>query len=202
MSIARPDTQSAAPAERYVTIKLNMIFGTIPKVFRIGSDTSEKLTTMADTYTQLYIHIVFAVKGRHTLIPKDHKTELHQYITGIVTNRKQKMIQINSMPDHVHILVGITPDIALSDLVRDIKVSATKFINQKRWVRGQFKWQEGFGAFTYSHSQLGDVVTYIQNQEAHHSCRTFKEEYLELLKRFDVTYNEKYVFDSVDKDTS
>ena len=103
------------------------------------------------------------------------------------------MIQINSMPDHVHILVGITPDIALSDLVRDIKVSATKFINQKRWVRGQFKWQEGFGAFTYSHSQLGDVVTYIQNQEAHHSCRTFKEEYLELLKRFDVTYNEKYV---------
>ena len=157
---------------------------------------------MADTYTQLYIHIVFAVKGRHTLIPKDHKTELHQYITGIVTNRKQKMIQINSMPDHVHILVGITPDIALSDLVRDIKVSATKFINQKRWVRGQFKCQEGFGAFTYSHSQLGDVVTYIQNQEAHHSCRTFKEEYLELLKRFDVTYNEKYVFDSVDKDTS
>ena len=112
------------------------------------------------------------------------------------------MIQINSMPDHVHILVGITPDIALSDLVRDIKVSATKFINQKRWVRGQFKCQEGFGAFTYSHSQLGDVVTYIQNQEAHHSCRTFKEEYLELLKRFDVTYNEKYVFDSVDKDTS
>ena len=200
MSIARPD-KSAAPAERYVTIKLNMIFGTIPKVFRIGSDTSEKHNNHGRHLYPTLIHIVFAVK-RHTLIPKDHKTELHQYITGIVTNRKQKMIQINSMPDHVHILVGITPDIALSDLVRDIKVSATKFINQKRWVRGQFKCQEGFGAFTYSHSQLGDVVTYIQNQEAHHSCRTFKEEYLELLKRFDVTYNEKYVFDSVDKDTS
>ncbi len=98
------------------------------------------ITTMADTYTQLYVHIVFAVKGRDTLIPKDRKTELHQYITGIVTNRKQKMVQINSMPDHVHILVGMTPDIALSDLVRDIKVSATKFINQKRWVMGQFRW--------------------------------------------------------------
>ena len=186
MSIAHTNTSSSAPEERYVTIKSNR----------------RNITIMADTYTQLYIHIVFAVKGRQTLIPKDHKTELHQYITGIVTNRKQKMIQINSMPDHVHIFVGITPDIAISDLVRDIKVSATKLINQKRWVIGQFKWQEGFGAFTYSHSQLGDVVAYIQNQEEHHSCRTFKEEYLELLKRFDVTYNEKYVFDSVDKDTS
>ena len=106
------------------------------------------------------------------------------------------------MPDHVHILVGITPDIALSDLVRDIKVSATKFINQKRWIMGQFRWQEGFGAFTYSHSQLGDVATYIQNQEKHHSRRTFREEYLALLKRFDVVYNEKYVFDSVDEDIS
>ena len=157
---------------------------------------------MADTYTQLYIHIVFAVKSRQALIPNRHKSELHQYITGIVTNRKQKMIQINSMPDHIHILVGITPDIAISDLVRDIKVSATKFINQKRWVVGQFKWQEGFGAFTYSHSQLGDVVTYIQNQEKHHSRRTFREEYLDLLKRFDVLYNEKYVFDQVDEDIS
>ena len=186
MFIVRADIQSSAPAERYVAMRLN----------------GRNLTTMADTYTQLYIHIVFAVKGRHALIPKQHKTELHQYITGIITNRKQKLIQINSMPDHIHIFVGITPDIAISDLVRDIKVSATKFINQRRWVAGPFRWQEGFGAFSYSHSQLDDVVAYIRNQEKHHSRKTFREEYLELLKRFDVAYNEKYVFDSVDEDTA
>ena len=153
---------------------------------------------MADTYTQLYIHIVFSVKGRQPLILKEYKDELHKYITGIITNKKQKMIQINSMPDHIHILVGITPDIAISDLVRDIKRNATQFINRKRWIAGKFMWQEGFAAFTYSHSQLKDVIAYIENQEIHHSHKTFKEEYLELLKRFDVPYNPKYVFDSDD----
>ncbi len=157
---------------------------------------------MANTYTQLYIHIVFAVKGRQSLIPKDYKEELHRYITGIVTNRKQKVIQINSMPDHIHILIGMTPDLTLSDLVRDIKVSSTKFINKKRWVLGQFKWQEGFSAFTYSHSQLGDVARYIRNQEKHHSYRSFREEYLELLKRFDVSYDERYIFENVNEDAS
>ena len=153
---------------------------------------------MADTYTQLYIHIVFSVKGRQPLILKEYKDKLHKYITGIITNKKQKMIQINSMPDHIHILVGITPDIAISDLVRDIKRNATQFINRKRWIAGKFMWQEGFAAFTYSHSQLKDVITYIENQEIHHSHKTFKEEYRELLKRFDVPYNPKYVFDSED----
>lgn len=105
------------------------------------------------------------------------------------------------MPDHIHILIGMTPDFSLSDLVRDIKVSSTKFINKKRWVVGQFKWQEGFSAFTYSHSQLGDVARYIRNQEKHHSHRTFREEYLELLTRFDIAYDEKYVFESVDEST-
>ena len=153
---------------------------------------------MADTYTQLYIHIIFSVKGRQPLILKEYKDELHKYITGIITNKKQKMIQINSMPDHIHILVGITPDIAISDLVRDIKRNATQFINRKRWIAGKFMWQEGFAAFTYSHSQLKDVIAYIENQEIHHSHKTFKEEYLELLKRFDVPYNPKYVFDTDD----
>ena len=157
-------------------------------------------THMADTYTQLYIHIVFSVKARQPLIPKKHKTELHKYITGIITNKKQKLIQINSMPDHIHILVGITPDVAISDLVRDIKRNATQFINRKRWTVGKFMWQEGFAAFTYSHSQLKDVISYIENQEKHHSNKTFKEEYLELLKRFDVSYNPKYVFDANDAD--
>ena len=156
---------------------------------------------MANTYTQLYIHIVFSVKGRQPLIPKQHKAELHKYITGIITNRKQKMIQINSMPDHIHILVSMTPDLAISDLVRDIKINATKLINRKRWTVGRFTWQEGFAAFTYSHSQLKDIITYIEDQEKRHSHKTFTEEYLEFLQRFDVPYNPKYVFESVDEDT-
>ena len=102
------------------------------------------------------------------------------------------------MPDHIHIFVGMTPDMALSDLVRDIKANSSKFINKKRWVLGKFQWQTGFGAFSYSHSQLDTVVRYIKNQEAHHSCQTFREEYLAFLKRFDVPYNPKYVFDTDD----
>ena len=153
---------------------------------------------MADTYTQLYIHIVFAVKGRQSLIPKQHKEALHQYITRIITNKKQTVIRINSMPDHIHVLVGMTPDIALSDLVRDIKANSSKFINKKAWIGGRFEWQAGFGAFSYSHSQLDAVVRYIKNQEAHHSRQTFREEYLEFLKRFNVPYDPKYVFDSED----
>ena len=149
---------------------------------------------MPNTYTQLYIHIVFSVKGRQALIPKAHKAELHGYIMGIIKKKKQTAIQINSMPDHVHILVGITPDTAISDLVRDIKAHSSKFINKKQWVVGRFEWQEGFGAFSYAQSQLGDIVNYIKNQEEHHRQKTFREEYLEILKRFNVDYNEKYVF--------
>ena len=153
---------------------------------------------MADTYTQLYIHIIFAVKGRQSLIPKRHKDELHKYITGIIGSKNQTVIRINSMPDHIHILVGITPDIALSDLVRDIKANASKFINKQRWVAGQFEWQAGFAAFSYAHSQLAVVARYIKNQEEHHSRQTFREKYLAFLERFDVSYNPKYVFDSDD----
>ena len=153
---------------------------------------------MADTYTQLYIHIVFAVKGRQYLIPKRHKETLHQYITRIITNKKQTVIRINSMPDHIHILIGMTPDIALSALVRDIKANSSKFINQKQWVVGRFEWQAGFAAFSYSHSQLDRVIRYVKNQEMHHSHQTFREEYLAFLKRFDGPYNPKYVFDPDD----
>ena len=184
MSIELSQTTPTAPAERYI---FSSSIETIP---------------MANTYTQLYIHLVFAVRARQPLIPKQHKSELHRYIVGIIANRKQKVIQINSMPDHIHILVGITPDIAISDLVRDFKTSATRFINQKRWIPGKFMWQEGFGAFSYSHSQLRDVAAYIQDQEKHHTQRSFAEEYIELLKRFGVDYNPKYVLDSIDEDTS
>ena len=153
---------------------------------------------MADTYTQLYIHIIFAVKGRQSLIPKQHKDELHKYITGIIDSKQQTAIQINSMPDHIHILVGITPDVAISDLVRDIKANSSKFINKKRWIAGRFEWQTGFAAFSYAHSQLDTVARYIKNQEEHHSRQTFREEYLAFLKRFNVSYHPKYVFDADD----
>ena len=151
---------------------------------------------MADTYTQIYLHIVFAVKSRQCLIPKQHKEALHQYITRIITGKMQTLIQINSMPDHIHILIGMTPEIALSDLVRDIKANSSKLINTKDWIVGRFEWQAGFAAFSYSHSQLDGVVRYIKNQVAHHTRQTFKEEYLEFLKRFNVPYNPKYIFDS------
>ena len=151
---------------------------------------------MADTYTQLYIHIIFAVKGRQSLIPKQHKDELHRYITGIIDGKNQTVIQINSMPDHIHILAGITPDTAISNLVRDIKANSSKFINKQRWIAGRFEWQTGFAAFSYAHSQLNTVARYIKNQEEHHSRQTFREEYLAFLKRFNVSYNPKYVFDA------
>lgn len=155
---------------------------------------------MPNTYTQIYIHIVFAVKGRQPLIPKEHKAELHQYITGIVKNKKQKVIQINSMPDHIHILVGIAPEAALSDLVRNIKANSSRFINKKRWVMGRFEWQQGFSAFSYSHSQLSPIANYIKNQEKHHAWKTFKEEYLEFLNLYGVDYDKRYVFESESDD--
>jgi REP element-mobilizing transposase RayT len=156
---------------------------------------------MADTYTKIYVHVIFTVQGRQNLISKQHKDELYKYITGIIQNKKQKVIAINGMPDHIHILIGIKPDIALSDLVRDVKANASSFINEKRWIMGKFNWQEGFGAFSYSHSQLDSVANYIRNQEKHHSRKTFREEYLELLKKFDVDYDPKYMFDWIDDQT-
>lgn len=152
---------------------------------------------MANTYTQIYMHMVFAVSGRQGLIPKQHKEELHKYITGIISQQKQKLIAINGMPDHIHILIGLKPDMALSSLVREIKASSSKFINERQWVRGRFNWQEGFGAFSYSHSQLNAVINYIRNQEHHHARHSFKAEYLSLLKRFAIAYEEKYVFDFI-----
>ena len=110
-------------------------------------------------------------------------------------------MQINSMPDHIHILVSTNADIAISDLVRDIKINSTKFINRKGWVAGKFAWQEGFAAFSYSHSQVKSVIAYINDQEKHHAQKTFAEEYIEFLRRFDVPYNPKYVFDPDDDDT-
>lgn len=150
---------------------------------------------MANTYTQIYVQVVFAVNGRLTLINTEHKEEIYKYIGGIIRNKGHKLLAINGMSDHVHILLGLKPDAALSDLVRDIKVSSTNFINERRLARGKFGWQEGFGAFSYGHSQLGTVIRYIQNQESHHRRRTFKDEYMALLQKFNVEFNARYVFD-------
>lgn len=152
---------------------------------------------MANTYTQIYIHIVFAVQGRYNLLKKENKEELHKYITGIIHNKNQKLFAINSMPDHTHIFISMNPSISISNLVRDIKSNSSRFINTKKWVRGKFNWQEGFGAFSYGHSQIDAVVKYILDQEKHHTTRTFKEEYLELLKKFNIEFDERYVFDWV-----
>lgn len=150
---------------------------------------------MANTYSQIYIQIIFAVKGRQNLISKQHREQLHKYITGIITNRGQKLLAIFAMPDHVHILISIKPDMRISDLVRDIKSGSSKFINDSRWVRGKFSWQEGYGAFSYPKSATNKVVEYILNQEDHHKRKSFREEYLDFLQKFEIDYEEKYVFE-------
>ena len=152
---------------------------------------------MANTYTQIYIQIVFAVEGRQNLIPPKHNDELQKYITGIVSGQKQKLLAINNMPDHVHLLIGLDADLSVSELVRDIKASSSRLVNQKTWVGGRFSWQEGFGAFSYSRSQIDAVIRYIQNQQRHHARQTFREEYMEFLRKFQVDHNERYIFKTV-----
>ncbi|HXR03522.1 MAG TPA: IS200/IS605 family transposase, partial [Verrucomicrobiae bacterium] len=136
----------------------------------------------------------FAVEGRQNLIQPKHNDELQKYTTGIVSGQKQKLIAINNMPDHLHLLVGLKPDLSLSDLVRDVKAGSSKFINEKRWVAGRFSWQEGFGAFSYSRSQLATVIRYIENQQQHHAKKSFHEEYVELLEKFSIDYDQRYIF--------
>jgi REP element-mobilizing transposase RayT len=150
---------------------------------------------MANTYTQIYLQLVFSPLGHENVIPSRHKEELHKYITGIIQNRKHKLLAINSMPDHIHIFIGYNPSQPLPDLLRDIKASSSKFINEKRWFPGKFSWQEGYGGFSYGHSQIDDVIHYINSQEEHHKKSTFKEEYLKLLQKFDVEYDPKYLFE-------
>ncbi len=153
---------------------------------------------MPNTYSQIYIQVVFTVKGRQNLIQKGFKDELYKYICGIVNGNNQKVYAINGMPDHVHILLSIKPDISLSDLMRDIKASSSKWINSRNFVKGKFQWQEGFGAFSYSQSQLDNVISYISTQEEHHSKKTFREEYIELLNKFNIEFDHKYVFEWIE----
>jgi putative transposase len=150
---------------------------------------------MSGTFSQIYIHIVFAVKGRENLISRHWREELYKYIAGIVRNKEQKPIIIGGMPDHIHALIGLRPVMAISDLTRDIKNNSSKFINDRKLINGHFSWQEGYGAFSYSHSDVESVYNYILNQENHHQRKSFKEEYSDLLKEFEIKYDEEYLFE-------
>lgn len=154
---------------------------------------------MASTYSQIYIQYVFAVKGRQNLLHKAWREEVFKYISGIIKAKDQKPIIVNGVADHVHVFVGLKPSMCISDLVRDIKNNSSKFINEQGWINGKFSWQEGYGAFSYAHSQIDNVYHYILNQEEHHHKKTFKEEYLEFLQKFEVEYDDKYLFDWLDK---
>lgn len=146
------------------------------------------------TYSKIYIQVVFAVKNRQALISVDWEEELYKYMTGIVQNKEQKMLAINGMPDHIHILIGMKPSCCLSDLVREIKKASNSFINEKGFTKFKFEWQEGYGAFSYSHSSLDNVIGYIKNQKEHHKKRSFKDEYIDFLEKFDVEFKNEYLF--------
>jgi len=149
-------------------------------------------------FTQLYIHIVFSPKYRERLLIKEIRSRVFSYISGIISNRGHKSMIVNGMPDHVHILIGQNPDDKISDLVRAIKKDSSVFINDNNLLRGKFHWQDGYGAFSYSRSQLDSIYNYIANQELHHKKRTFREEYKELLKKFSISCEEKYLFEFFD----
>jgi REP element-mobilizing transposase RayT len=150
---------------------------------------------MANTYSQAYFHLIFSPKNRQALIQRTWKNELEKYITGIIQNNKHKLLAIGSMPDHIHIFIGYYLNHRISDLVEEIKTSSNKWINDNKLSRYKFEWQKGYGAFTHSHSQIDAIIKYVLNQEQHHQRRTFKEEYLEILKKNDIKYNDDYLFD-------
>jgi len=153
---------------------------------------------MANTYTQIHIQTVFAVQNRQSLIIDDWKDDLYKYITAIIQNNDHKLLQINGMPDHLHILFGMRPVQSLSDLMKQVKKDSSKWINENRLARGKFSWQEGYGAFSYSKSQKPRVIKYIQNQEEHHKTRTFRDEYLALLEAQGIDFDERYIFKPID----
>lgn len=149
---------------------------------------------MANTYSQIYIQIIFSVKYWENLIKEEYRDELEKYITGIVKNKNSKLLAIYCNPDHTHVLIGLNPNVSVSDIARVIKTNSSKWINQNNWYQGKFKWQNGFGVFSYSRSQIDSVINYILNQPEHHRKKSFKEEYLEILKKFEIKYDDEYLF--------
>jgi REP element-mobilizing transposase RayT len=152
---------------------------------------------MANTYSQIHLQFVFAVKHRDSLILKHWKEELYLYISGIIEKQGHKLLAINGMPDHIHIFIGMRPNQSVSDLLQDIKRNSSLWINQKGFVNGKFEWQEGYGAFSYSKSQVKSVIDYIENQENHHKKISFTEEYIDFLKKFEIEYDERYIFKEI-----
>jgi REP element-mobilizing transposase RayT len=152
---------------------------------------------MANTYTQIHIQTVFTVQDRSCIIRKAWENELYKYITGIIQNHGHKVLAINGIPDHIHVFFGMRPNESLSDLMQDVKGDSSKWINKKGLVTGRFSWQEGYGGFSYSKSQVDHVIDYIKDQEIHHRKKTFIEEYLEFLEKFEVPYDERYIFKHV-----
>ena len=153
---------------------------------------------MANTYTQLHIQLVFAVKYREALIQKEWKERLHQYITGILQQNEHKLLQINSMPDHIHIFIGMRPHQSISALMQNAKSESTKWINNQKLCASSFNWQEGYGAFSYGRSQIDQVCKYVLNQKQHHAVKSFKTEYIDLLTLFEISFNDKYLFEFYD----
>jgi putative transposase len=149
---------------------------------------------MPNTYTQLYVHCVFAVKYRNAMIQPAWEERLHKYITGTIQNNGHKLLAINSMPDHLHFFAGLNPKQSIADMMRLVKGDSSEFVNKERFTKSKFHWQDGYGAFSNSRSQIDSVVKYIMNQKHHHAKRTFKEEYLDILKDYAVEYDEKYIF--------
>jgi putative transposase len=152
---------------------------------------------MANTYTQLYIHAIFAVRNREGIISETWAERLQQYITTILQNNGHKMIAIGGMSDHLHLFFGYNPTESLSHLIQEIKRDSSLWINQEKLVNGKFYWQEGYGAFSYSHSQINAVANYVNNQKQHHTKQSFQDEYLKILKDFKVEFDEKYIFKSL-----
>ncbi|PSR11090.1 MAG: IS200/IS605 family transposase [Bacteroidetes bacterium] len=152
----------------------------------------------AGTFSQIYIQYVFAVKGRSNLLQKPWRGEVFKYMSGIIKGKNQKPIIVNGVADHVHVFVGLKPSMSIADLVRDIKNNSSKFINEQNFLKEKFAWQEGYGAFSYAHSQIDQVYQYIANQEAHHEKKTFREEYIDFLQKYEIEYNEKYLFEWMD----
>jgi len=153
---------------------------------------------MANTYTQIHIQLVFAVQNRASLIKDSWKDEMYKYMTGIIQNKDHKMLQINSMPDHIHILIGLRPTQALAELVKVVKQESTNWINDQKFTPKKFNWQEGYGAFSYTKSDVPRVIKYIQNQENHHREIKFLDEYVEMLRVHEIEYDEKYLFKPIE----
>ena len=154
---------------------------------------------MANTYTQLYIHLVFAVKNRDAVIKKDWKDGLEKYITGIIQNHKHKLPAIGTMPDHIHIFIGYNVNQLIPDIVENIKTSSNEWIKTNRLTKCKFEWQKGYGAFSHSRSQLDTVIKYVLSQEQHHKKKSFRTEYLEMLNKNEIEFKEEYVFDFIEE---